>query len=116
MTELANPVYLSPVRQAEALAYALAKFGYSAEVWKSRDYQIHPCVVVRCGPKIHLRQTEYVFAGPRDGDDEWWFYRANPQDVTVLEQIAPISQVSNAAGLLKRTLPQLPPDSGDDNT
>jgi hypothetical protein len=110
-----NPVFLSPAEQAEALAYALAQLGFSTEVWKSRNYQLHPCVAVKCGPYIHLRQPEYVFAAPNLHDGgEWWWWRASPDDPTVLEQVTPISQISAAADLLARTFPQIRDGSNGD--
>jgi hypothetical protein len=110
MTDVAvtspNPVFLSPAEQAEALAEALAQLGFSTEVWKSRDYMKHPCVAVRCGPKRHLQQTEYIYAAPntRDGG-EWWFWRTSPDDPLVMEVVYPISQISATADLLTRTFP-----------
>jgi hypothetical protein len=115
MTDVAvtssNPVFLSPAEQAEALAQALAQLGFSTEVWKSRDYMYHPCVVVRCGTR-HLLQTEYIFAGPNSRDSgEWWFWRASPDDPLVMEVVYPISQISATADLLARTIPQIQDDS-----
>jgi hypothetical protein len=111
MTEVANPVYLSPAVQAEALAEALNQFGFGTSVWKWRDYLLHPCVVIRCGTR-HVQQTEYVFAAPEmGGDDSWWFWRISPDDPLVMERVAPVTNISATADLLARTLPQIQDNS-----
>lgn len=112
MTDIAvtgpNPVWVSPAEQADALADALAALGFSCEVWRARDYMQHPCIVIKCGPKIHLRYVEHVFVGPNPHDDgEWWYWRVSPEDPLAMEKITPVSQPSAAADLLVRTLPQV---------
>jgi hypothetical protein len=101
-----NPVYVSPAKQAEALAEALAQLGFSTQVQKSRSFQVHPRVIVHCGPTRHIANVEYIFAAPDPNDGEWWFHRAIPDDPIRTEKIAPLSQVSNAADLIARTLPR----------
>lgn len=101
-----NPVYLHPAVQADALAEALNQLGFTTAVMKQRVY--HPCVVVKCGAGRHVRQTEYIYVAPEpNSDGEWWFWRASPDDVLVMEKIAPISQVSATADLLARAIPQV---------
>jgi hypothetical protein len=113
MTELATPVYINPAIQAEALAEALNQQGFQTDVWKWRDYLLHPCVVIRCGTR-HVQQTEYVFAAPEmGGDDSWWFWRISPDDPLVMERVAPVTNISATADLLARTLPQIREVSGD---
>jgi hypothetical protein len=108
MTEVAAPVYLNPATQADALADALKALGFGAEVFKWRDYLLHPCVVIRCGAR-HVKQVEYVFAAPEVGgdDDTWWWWRVSPDDPLVMERILPVSLISATADLLARTLPQI---------
>jgi hypothetical protein len=113
MTEITRfdliPICLSPADQAEALADALNRLGFTTNVWKSRlrksgnDYSENPCVLVRCGAR-HVRQPEIIYAAPRIGDDQFWFYRVSPEDNLAMEQIAPISQVSATADLLARMI------------
>jgi hypothetical protein len=100
-----NPVYISPADQAEALAEALAKLGFTVRVQKNRSFQRHPRITVHCGPTRHIQNIEQIFAAP-DNDGEWWFHRALPEDVLRTEKIAPLSQVSAAADLIARTLPK----------
>lgn len=109
MTEIAqNPVYLHPGVQAQALGAALDQLGFTTEVWKSRDFLCHPCIVIRCGQQRHVRQVEYVYAAPEiNGERRWWFWRASSDDAATMEMIAPISQVSATADLLARALPQI---------
>lgn len=112
MTDIAavtgpNPIYVSPADQAKALAYALNALGYSTQVWKSRDFQLHPCIVVHCGPTRHIQNhAEYIYAAPDPHDGDWFFWRVSPQDSITMEKVAALSQVSNAADLIARTLPQ----------
>ena len=107
MTEVANPLYLSPAVQAKALAEALNKLGFNADVRAWREFLLHPCVVIQCG-KRHVQQVEYVFAAPEmGGDDRFWFWRCAPDDPLVMERITPISNVSATADLLARTIPQV---------
>jgi len=111
MTEIAHPVYLKPSAQAEALAEALAKFGFSTEVRKWRDYLQHPCVVIRCGDGLHVRQTEYIYAAPLSGDPDgqYWWWRVSPDDPLTMTILAPISDVSVTVDVLMRsiTMPQI---------
>jgi hypothetical protein len=108
MTEVVDPVWVNPAVQAEALAKALRQIGFSTTVWKSRDYLEHPCVVVKCATR-HLRQTEHIFAAPKlGGDDQFWFWRVSPHDPLTMELIAPISHVSASANLLARTITYVP--------
>jgi hypothetical protein len=106
MSGQVRPVYLHPGSQAEALAGALNRLGFTATVLKSRDYMQHPCVVVNCGRERHLDQTRYVFAAPdlNDGEGRWWFWRPSPHDPLVMEPVAPISDISVTADQLARTL------------
>jgi hypothetical protein len=108
VTELAaNPVYLNPAEQAEALALALNALGFSTRVHKARQFMYHPCVVIHCGPTRHVKEPEYVYCAPEPSGDYWFFWRVDPGDKLRVEKIAPIAQVSNTADLLARTIPQL---------
>jgi hypothetical protein len=99
-----RPVYLHPGNQAEALAAALNQLGFTAEVLRQRGHQQHPCIVVDSGPARIVRATEYVYAGP-DEAGQWWFWvSSSQQDPVDLEPIAPISDVSATADHLARAL------------
>jgi hypothetical protein len=104
-----GPVYLSPVVQAEALAGALERAGFTARVLKSRDHMQHPCVVVTCGPGRHLERAEYVYAAPAPGwEGRWWFWQPSPDDPIVMTPVAPISDVSLTADRVTREAVTLP--------
>jgi hypothetical protein len=107
MTEMVDvSVFLNPIEQTNALADALRRLGFTTRVWRTQNYMMHPCIVITCGPGRHLSYpTEYVYAAPEfNGDGRFWFWRANPDDPLIMEQIAPVSHVSATADLLARTI------------
>lgn len=104
MSGQVRPVYLHPGNQAEALGDALAKLGFTTEVLKTRAHQQHPCVVVDSGPEQTMQATEYVYTGP-DEAGQWWFWLSSSlEDPVDLEPVAPISDVSATADHIARTL------------
>jgi hypothetical protein len=104
MSGLVRPVYLHPGTQAEALGEALGRLGFTAEVLRSGAHQQHPCIVVDSGPARIMRAAEYVYAGP-DEAGQWWFWvSCSQQDPVDLEPVAPISDVSATADHIARAL------------
>jgi hypothetical protein len=104
MSGQVRPVYLHPGNQAEALGEALAKLGFTTEVLKTGGHQQHPCVVVGSGPGRVVRATEYVYAGPDEGGQWWFWVSSSLEDPVDLEPVAPVSDVSVTADHLARTL------------
>ena len=112
MSGTVQPVYLHPGSQADALAAALGRLGFTTTVLKSRDHMRHPCVAVSCGPGRHLLRTEYVYAAPDPGGDgRWWFWQPSPDDPLVMNPVAPISEVSATADLVTRSVTWFRADS-----
>lgn len=108
MSGQVRPVYLHPASQAKALGEALTGLGFSAEVLKGAAHQQHPCVVVGSGPARSVAATEYVYAGP-DESGQWWFWvSCSAQDPVDLDPVAPISEVSVTADRLARELTSAP--------
>jgi hypothetical protein len=104
MSGQVRPVYLHPVNQAEALCAALNALGFTAELLKQGGHQQHPCIVIGSGPARIAHATEYVYAGP-DQASQWWFWVSSSRDDPVdLEPVAPISDVSATADHLARAL------------
>jgi hypothetical protein len=99
-----RPVYLHPGSQAEALRAALSRLGFTAELLKRGGHQQHPCIVVDSGPGRTVRAAEYVYAGP-DEAGQWWFWiSVSLEDPVDLEPVAPISDVSATADRIARAL------------
>jgi hypothetical protein len=85
---------LDPRAQAKALVEALNDKGYNTTLLKTRTHQRHPCVEIKDGPG--WQGVEWVYAAPEDG--HWWFWWSS------LALIAPVAEVTLAAGEIARTL------------
>jgi hypothetical protein len=99
-----GPVYLHPGSQAKALAAALNRLGFTAGVIKTREHRKYPCVAVDSGPARTVKAVCYVYAGPGE-DGQWWFWASSVMgDPIALEAVAPLSEVSAAADAVARAV------------
>ena len=103
MSGAVGPVYLHPAVQASALGAVLARLGFTTVVLSAGEHQRNPCVVVTGGPARVVRATGYVYAGP-DEAGQWWFWQPGLDDELVLEPVAPLSDVSLTADAVDRAL------------
>ena len=87
--------------QAEALAAALTRKGFTTTVFKTGGHAAHPCVRVTSGRNQHLALTEFIYAAPEDdGEGEWWFWWSS------LDRIARLGDIGIAADSIARVLTQ----------
>jgi hypothetical protein len=104
MSGQVRPAGLNPVSQAQALGAALTRLGFTAEVLSRGGHRQHPCVVVGSGPGRIARAAGYVYAGPDDAGQWWFWVSCSRQDPAGLEPVAPVGDVSVTAGHIARTL------------
>jgi hypothetical protein len=97
MSEARRPAGPHARIQAEALAAALTREGFTTTVFKTGGHAAHPCVRVTSGRDRRLAVMEFIYAAP-DDEGEWWFWWST------LDRIARLADTGIAADSIARVL------------